>query len=525
VREKKSGIKAVGSNERSNEGPKTEPSEEPTPLVWTKLPFNARTTRVAKVILVVAAFLMIGYRFLNLGLSPFILDEPQILRASYEQLQTGEWRSGSPLLGTQGLPYGPSAFWFYGLVQSFFGLDPAVSILAMCLLLSLSHVLLAGALARAFDGGWILFATLLAWVASSPYLFFWSRLAWDQLVIVCSTVAIALITRPRFGWAKATALGLALGIGLSAHLMILPLMAVVLVGLIIAKGWTPTAKRLTLLAASVLAFIAVNIPYGLFLLNNPTQSGPFPHPSMASLYNQLLAPARISTLWGIDYLFEGAWEDFLAFAGAAKPLFSQPFPTLAFAIAISVPGIIVATKSSAQHQKLIGILCLLAWLGYALAYGFFGIYPHAHYQFPTWWIISAGLAATLWWLWAQNRRLAIWIGAAVWIVALLQFYFVVSWVHYIRTRQGTQGVNYSVALDTQKRVIERACSAPEPEVSIEDYTLLFPASLEYLTLATEQCEHKRVRICEPLECAPTGPRHRLFRLTYSSAVGGAVSLE
>lgn len=520
------GIEVGRTEVRSRAGGKAKLAARTTiGQLWTRLVSNPWMIRVGTFALVAAAFLMIGYRFLNLGLSPFILDEPQILRGSYEQLQTGDWRSASPLLGTKGLPYGPSAFWFYGLVQRIFGLDPAVSILAMCLLLSLSHILLAGALAKAFNGGWILFATLIAWIASSPYLFFWSRLAWDQLVLVSSSLAVALMARPRFGWVKATALGLVLGIGVSAHLMILPLLIAVFVGGIIVQRWSPMTKRLTLLTASILALIAVNIPYILFLVHNSPESSPIPDPSLASFFNQLLGPARISTHWGIDYLFEGAWDDFLAFTGSARYFFGQAFPSLALAIGVSLPGIILALKSPAKHQRLIGLLGLLAWLGYALAYGFFGIYPHAHYQFPTWWIIAAGLAATLWWLGARNRHLAFWVGAMVWVVALVQFSFLVSWVQYIRTRQGTQGINYSVPLETQKRVIETACSALEPTVSIEDYTLLFPDSLEYVALATEQCTDKLVRVCAPLECAPSSARHRLFRLTYSEAVGGAVTLE
>jgi hypothetical protein len=493
--------------------------------VWTTLASNGRTIRIGTLVLVAAALLMIGYRFLNLGLSPFVLDEPQILRASYEQIQTGEWRSASPLLGTQGVPYGPSAFWFYGAVQWFFGLNPVVSILAMCVILSVSHVILAGALAKAFNGGWLLFATLLGWIASSPYLFFWSRLAWDQLVIVCSSAAVGLIAQPRVGWVRATTLGLVLGIGLSSHPMILPLIVVIFLSLIIGTRWTHSRKGMILLATVVLGLILVNIPYVLFLAHSQGQSSPVPEPSIASSFNQFLGPARVATPYGISYLFEGAWEDFLAFTGAAGHLFRRPLPVLVFAIAVSVPGMIAAIRSPAEHQRVIGYIGLLTWVGYAFAYGFFGIYPHAHYQFPTWWIISVGLAGTLWSLWERNRLVAVCVGVAVWLVTFVQFSFLVSWVNYIRAREGTQGINYSVPLDVQKSVIKKACSVTQRTISIEDYTFLFPQSLEYLALSTKECREKRVYACEPMQCLASSPTHRLFRLTYSRTEGGAVTLE
>src|SRR3712207_7521148 len=41
-----------------------------------------------------------------------------------------------------------------------------------------------------------LFRSLLALVASSPYQFFWSRLAWDQMVNVCASWMVVLLCLP-----------------------------------------------------------------------------------------------------------------------------------------------------------------------------------------------------------------------------------------------------------------------------------------------------------------------------------------
>ena len=174
------------------------------------------------------ALLALGYRFANLDLAPFILDEPQFLAAATEQLRTGTWLHASPLVGTQGVTYGPSVLWFYGAVHAVLGPAPERSILAMCALVTLSHLGLALSLARLLRGGPLLASLLVGLLAASPYQFFWSRLAWDQLVNVCSAWALLLLaTQAPLGALRSLALGAVLGVAVSSHLMVLPLVALV----------------------------------------------------------------------------------------------------------------------------------------------------------------------------------------------------------------------------------------------------------------------------------------------------------
>jgi len=106
---------------------------------------NAAASAMKKLsgyLLALAAIGVLMLRLVDLDLASFILDEPQFLDAARAQLSTGQWRSASPLVETLGLHYGPTVFWFYGLVQSVFGDAARTNITAMCLMLTVAHLAL-----------------------------------------------------------------------------------------------------------------------------------------------------------------------------------------------------------------------------------------------------------------------------------------------------------------------------------------------------------------------------------------------
>src|SRR5262245_7350398 len=213
-----------------------------------------------------------AWRFTRLDLAAFINDEPRFLEGGHEQLRTGRWLSASPFPGTQGVRYGPTVFWFYGLVGLVAGEHPRTAILAMCAVVTLTQIALVWALARVFGGGPAAFAALLAFVASSPYQFFWSRLAWDQTVDAASAAAVAVLAlTARPGWKTGLGLGALLGLAVSSHLMVLPLVAAVAL-VLAAEAWTAADGRRRALAfagASAAALLVVNLPYLRFLAGAP----------------------------------------------------------------------------------------------------------------------------------------------------------------------------------------------------------------------------------------------------------------
>jgi hypothetical protein len=193
-----------------------------------------------------------GLSLRHVDLAPFARDEPQFLRAAGDQLRTGHWLSANPLYGNLGLRYGPTAFWFYGVEQALLGPDPRLAIVAMGLTVTLAHLGLAFALWRLFGGGPVFLAVLVAWVASSPDQFLWSRLAWDLTSNVFrrrpSCVRIAA------GWAARSRLG-TVSPGISTHPMLVPFaMAAVVV------GWARRGRAAPAAAALVGSAFLVNVP-------------------------------------------------------------------------------------------------------------------------------------------------------------------------------------------------------------------------------------------------------------------------
>lgn len=474
-----------------------------------------------------AALLALGmlfYRLANLELLPFILDEPQFLTAARNQLLTGHWASSSPIQGTQGAIYGPTASWFYGAVHWLFGSAPQTSALAMCLLVTLSHLALAVALTRLFREDALFLAVMLALIAASPYQFFWSRLAWDQTSNAGASCIVALLCLPGpLGWGRRVVLGLVLGLAISTHLMVLPLAALTCLVLAFEQRWRPRAVLATL--GPVLACAAlVNVPYLGFLRANP------PHPppvsgsfSWSLLGEHLLQPARVASTWEIGYFFDQAWPDFLQWVGTAGRWLLEHAQWSVFAlIAFSGLGLLVTLGAKQLEQRRVAWLAVLCWLGYAAFYTYRQLNREPHYQFPTWWLIVVGVAGTLHVLRDRLSRGGGMLTGAVLLVACAQFSMNVAWMRYIRERGGTQGIHYSVPLSAQQTVVRRLCEEAHGQVFLDNRTAIFPQSLSYVAQTTPACQNVQLGLCGGWNC-PQGVPLRTLR--YAGPVGGAVVLE
>jgi hypothetical protein len=484
---------------------------------------GSRLGRGLEVLAVLVAVGMLLFRFAHFDLVPFILDEPQFLRAAHGQLGGGHWLSASPLVGTQGVTYGPSVLWFYGAVQKVLGPAPRRDLMAMCVLVTLSHGAFAFAVSRMFRGGALLFAALLALVAASPYQFFWSRLAWDQLVNVCAAWTVVLLCAPGpLGWGRRLALGAVLGLAISSHLMVVPLVALTFAVLGLERLREPRALLATLVPMLGMVLL-VNLPYLLYLRAHPPPAlPPVSQPFSWELWREnLWQPARVATAAGLDYFFDGAWEDFLGWSGPVGRLFRDTawMPLALSAVSALGLGLTLGAKQS-ERRRLAG-LGLLAWLGYSLFYTYRVLERHPHYQFPTWWLVGVGVAGLLAWLGERAPAVGTLATGVVFLAALAQFALVERWMGYIQARGGTQGVHYSVPLGAQRRVLREACTRSEGQaLTVWNLTALFPQSLDYVAWTTPECEGKQVQLCR--QCPARGT---LFRLRYASPGAGAVVLE
>jgi 4-amino-4-deoxy-L-arabinose transferase-like glycosyltransferase len=483
--------------------------------------------RAASTLLVAAAVAMLGYRFLHLELAPFARDEPQFLAAAREQLRTGHWVSANPLYGNLGLRYGPTAFWFYGLVQRLFGDQPRTAILAMGLLLTLSHLAFAGALTRLFEEGAVFFALLVAWMASSPYHFYWSRMAWDLTSQAGVFLAAALLcTYRELRPGRALALGLVLGLAVSTHPMVAPMV----VAVVIATAWELRARHdgrgpFALMVASI---AAVNVPYLLFLRQAPVV-GRMPRQalSLADLGLLLVQAPRTMTTWRVD----GAWDDFrtrLGTAAVAIDILSR-LSLVAAGVAM-VAGVALALRSPDERQRRLGRTAILAWGGTVLLLALLGLDLHIHYHFAAAWVPVFGMGACLAWL---RRKDARWSAAALLAlaaIALVQFTIIVWWMGYVREREGTRAT-YGTILGAQREAMRTVCTVPETHIVLRNETAMYRFPFEYLATSEPACRGKVVLVCAVKEgpfriaCPPTAAGSRLVRLRYARDRGGALRVD
>jgi hypothetical protein len=481
--------------------------------------------RILVCLLAAAAIAVLLFRLANLDLASFILDEPQFLDAARGQLSSGHWRNASPIVGTQGLRYGPTVFWFYGLVHAVFGPGARTSIAAMCLLLVVSHFALAWGLSRALQGGLALFGAVLVWIASSPYQFFWSRLAWDQMANVCTSWAVFILCLPtHLTWPVVLPLGLVLGLGISSHLMVVPFVAAVFaVGFIELRG---EPKRLFgILTLLMFGIFLANVPYLTYVTSANIQLNPSPGFSIPILGEYLLQPVRAATTWGIEYFFDQDWPDFVAWLGTRSRLYWTASAALVFVAIVAASGVLLALRHPAPQVRRIALLALVVWIGAPIYFASRSIDRHPHYQFATWWIVPFGIASAL--CWSQQRWKPLFgvLASGCAVVVVSNVAFNLDWMAYIRERGGTRGIHYSTPIGLQEQAILAICAVPSSSVQVENRTILWPFPIQYGVSTESSCNGKQINICPAGTCPPLAEGEFKVSLAYASDRGGALKVE
>jgi hypothetical protein len=488
-------------------------------------------TRVTGPLLVAAALALFAYRFADVGLASFTRDEPQFLAAAREQPRSGHWLQANPLFGNLGRRYGPVAFWFYGAVTAVLGDDPRRAILAMGAVLTAAQIGLAWGLARAIGGGAAFFAVLAAWIASSPYLFFWSRMAWDltSLAGVCAAVALLALPGP-VGPGRAALVGLALAVGLGTHPMVAPLGIAVVSALAWELRATPR-RLLAVLGALAATGIAVLLPHLLYLLRARAVSrAPWRAHSGASVAALALEAPMIATPWRIQRYFDGSWDAFVAWSGTG--LLARASFVLALAIAVATAaGLACALRSARDAERRLARTALLVWPGVVTMLAVLGLDGHVHYQFPAAWVPFFGVAALAA---ALLRRAPRWGAAGLAVLgalALAQGALVVQWMRFVRLHDGTRGPTYGTAVGAQIAAVRAVCALPDPRIALRNETAQFRYPFEYLARTEPACAGKTVVVCAETPgpfaraCPPDEPGTRLVRLRYARDTGGALRLD
>jgi hypothetical protein len=291
------------------------------------------------------------------------------------------------------------------------------------------------------------------------------------------------------------------------------------------------AQRFAILGAPL---VLVNLPY-IFYLAHPkvviastTVAPSVPHvkppfdvaDAAHTIVTTFLGPARVFTTAGISYFFDDAWKDFRTSLGLGALLLQGAWIAL-FLAAIAIAGLLVTLrKSDSPKLRKLALFASASWLGYALFLLIDGLDPHPHYQHPVWWTVPVGLALLFIQLRARSETRARVLIGGVWILALAQFSFLPTWMHYVRTNGGTRGTHYTTPLAEEQAWLRSAC-ASQKDFTIANHTVIFDAALAYVASTDRACANHTVTICNgDYEHDPKTPT---LNLTYANDVGGRLA--
>lgn len=461
------------------------------------------------------ALALLSYRFFNLDLVTFINDEPHLLEAAEREAHGGAWVIASPIPGTQGLHYGPVPTWFYGVIHLIFGAKPLASIVAMGLVVTLGQIAFAALLARRFAEREVAFVLTAFLVAASPFDFAWSRTAWDNTIVVGTfSCAALLLAEDELTNVRCLTIGTLVGLAVGSHLMVLPaLIAIVTARLVLDRArWRATLKRLFVAGAPA---AVLNLPYVWYLVTLKHHAGaasvaaashvavagsPPAHPafSLASAVSDVveayLAPARILTLSGIDYFFDGAWRDFQGALGSAS-MFLHDAWYVVFLAGFAIAGLWRAARHETDSRlRRIAIFALASWGAHATFILVRGIDPHPHYQHPVWWTVPTGIVLFAKQLADRRPKLARAFALGVPALATLHFAFLPVWMQFLRVEGGTRYVHTTTVLPEEEEWVRRACLLA-PRVRVDNRTVIFPAAIEYLAAHDDACKGHVMDTC------------------------------
>jgi uncharacterized membrane protein (GlpM family) len=502
------------------------PDAESPPRAGTTPPPTSAALRWLAWALVAGAVLALGTRFLDPDLRVYILDEPQLQDSAVASAHAGTWATISAVRGTQGLRYGPSALWFYGVVHRLAGPRPEVGILAAGLFLTLAFGCLAWTLARRSEAPlWTLAAGL--WItAASPFAFFWARMGWDNpLLAGFATLAVAVLARaaaPNLGWCAV--LGALLGLALGTHLVAVPFVAAVL--WVLATDEERRVDRARRTAVTALVAGVVLLPYLLALERDGSRvaTGGATASSTAAWISlhvraaleAFIAPVRQVGGLGIAYFFDQDWPSFARASafGASLPLFGTCAAIVVGATALL--GFIVGRRSPVPALRRVARLGLWTWVAQAVFLGALALPPHPHYQQPVAWVPIAGWALVVARVWPLRPAvaMALALGAAAaggWGVGLQR-----AWMGWIRENGGTRGIHYGVPIAMQRRALHEACAVDAPVVALQIQLTIFPQSLVSLARTEAACQGRRVALCGPV-CPALPAGWSLATLRYADA--------
>jgi hypothetical protein len=399
--------------------------------------------------------LILTLRFLDLGYAPFIGDEPHFQSLIDEHITHGTFPKVA-LIGSRGIHYGPTALWFYLPIRLFTDRIEFI-VFYHALFFTLGWVLFFAIFYRQVDRLGAAYGFLLA--SSSPYLFFYSRLAWDNTLIVPLASLVLLFTvrifREKPNNRDWLFLGVTAGLCFSLHLMALPITLLAFFAvLLFVKDRGFNLKSILFFGVG---FLSVTISYLVHILPEFLNGQGGATSSQTPLYAGIRTLVGLTDFFstsGFGYFMDGTLRPIKPLMGFIPGLFLEFDYAVPLKIAAIVYLVNVFSNWKSEKQvvlKFSGALVLIYMLYY------FALKPdlkHPHYMTALSWvgIFFAGLSiAHLKKPWRLPMQLVLFITVAI------NVWFNVSFLRYIHQNSGTQGFHFATALEPARNAFSNAC--------------------------------------------------------------------
>lgn len=386
-------------------------------------------------------------RFVDIDSAPFINDEPQLQLLIDSHLQSHSF----PLLGlmgTHGIHYGPTALWFYFPIRLF--TDHLNTIIAYyAAIIIAGYALLVAAVRK--SAGKEVAAWVAAFIAASPYLFFYARLPWDNpfliplIAAVCFSVVRIDQKIDRLPWLF---LGLAGGLIVDLHLMAVPVLVAAVATLLptlIGRVRRPDTRKMVIqgVLLAAVAFVAIVVPY-LSQVWNGISAGEQFDSGLPHIGSGLKYFPRYFSWTAMQYFIEGP-RDFreMVFGGGVLSALFHFDPSYCLRIAAWILLPLTAWRM-VRHYRSVSTIQRMAFFSFfflMLYYGGVRIdLNHPHYILPIWWVmIFFGSEALV-----EAKGALRWVlrGAGV-LTLLMNLIFIVQAHAWIVQNHGTRGTHYT----------------------------------------------------------------------------------
>jgi hypothetical protein len=480
-----------------------------------------------KILFAFAALLCL-LRFVDLGSAPFINDEPQLQLLMDYHLQ----HHSVPLLGlmgTHGVNYGPTALWFYYPIRLV--TDQINWIVAYFAAISvIGYALLVRAVWK--TGGAEKAAWVAAFAAASPYLFFYSRLPWDNpflLPLIAGVCLCVVRIDQKVDLLSWVFLGLLGGLIVNLHLMAVPVLVAAMLALaptLIARLRVRESRTAVVkgMALAAIFFVAVVAPYVSQIWGSLSGGGQF-DPKLPHIGAGIQDTPRYFSWNSMQYFIEGP-KDFrtLVFGDEwlAKLFHFEPSSALKIAGWAFLPLIVWRWMRRPKTVTVLERMALLSFVLLLLYYGGLTLeLSHPHYMLPIWWVMMFLAASAI----VESRGWLKVILASAGILTLAMNLTFIDFAHaWIARYHGTRGVHYAPVHSELENAVSGICRDVASKHALEEGPVpvwldasgvigIFPFSIQYDFVHQPDCAGRVIPILadQPIS------RLQRYRLDYRDA--------